>query len=500
MATTFPTGPHRTQWRGVLAALGVASLPVIVAITLAALLFHASPRQALPVINDEVAYWNQIATFAAAGFGGGYIVVDEHPSRLPWSHFGPHGPGYAVLYGIAAKVFGWGYSSGPVYGAVAFIAAATMWIVLTDPPLIVTALLFASFWPLINTLPTTMQEALHFAIGCALAPFARRLLADDDVPHRTWIACLAVIAIGSLVRPVWALLALPLGWYAFRRRGWRAAFAGLIGGAAVAGALYFTFMTFASPFPRQGSPQLSDFVRDPREMIHRVVRRATVESPEDWFSADVEPLERLNRVELMALAVLACALSLTRGIARGVVRVDRFTAWALALLIGSTLAIGNIGGWTDFRATTPVLLLLLLLYANTRPALVWIVAAIHIVATPVGIATFRTQHGERFNPGRIAAVDEFAAIAARHIGFDPTLPSWGNTVLVNATMYQTPILGLPRGIGASAVAYWTDVTFPLHSRYVILSPSEVATVGGRVRLRKLADTSIGQLFENLDWH
>jgi hypothetical protein len=96
-------------------------------------------------------------------------------------------------------------------------------------------------------------------------------------------------------------------------------------------------------------------------------------------------------------------------------------------------------------------------------------------------------------------VDEFAARVSRHVRFDPGANPWGNTILVNAERYQAPLLGLPRGIGASAVAYWTDVTFPLRSRYVLLLPSELEMLGDRVHLRKLDDTPLGQLFENEDW-
>ena len=106
------------------AALAITLLPVLTTTGLSKALFDASWHQALPLINDEVAYWNQIATFAAKSFGGGYITVDERPSRISWSHFGPHGPVFALLYGLPAKLFGWGYTSGPVFGTVAFCVAA----------------------------------------------------------------------------------------------------------------------------------------------------------------------------------------------------------------------------------------------------------------------------------------------------------------------------------------------------------------------------------------
>ena len=143
--------------------------------------------------------------------------------------------------------------------------------------------------------------------------------------------------------------------------------------------------------------------------------------------------------------------------------------------------------------------MLLLLCASTRPLLVWAFVAIHIVATPLAISAFGQLHDKRFGKTRRALVEEFADATRPHITYDPTLPPWGNTVLVNANQYQVPLLGLPRGVGASAVVYWNNVTLPLRSRYVLLTPQELESLSTRVRLRKLADTRIGQLFENLDW-
>jgi hypothetical protein len=497
-------GPD-THGRGSLArvgtAVGITLLPLVVTIGLSRTLFDASPRDALPLINDEVAYWNQIATFAAAGFSGGYITVDERPSRIAWSHFGPHGPAFPVLYGLPAKVLGWGYASGPLFGAVAFIVAATFFILLTRPPPLLAAALFASFWPVVLALPTTMQEPLHFAIGCALAPLLLHALRDEDAPSaRSLLACVVVLGVASFVRPVWALLAIPLGWYAGRRQGRLQGVLGLCGGVALMCALYATFMGVAAPYTTgSGSPQLTDLVNDPSDAIRRVIRRATVESPEDWLFKEAYPLERLARAELVAIALLTLGLSFRRTTANGVRRVDRFVAAAIALLLAAVLALGTIGSWQDFRSTTPVFLTLLLLCVATRPRLIWAFVAVQILAAPAAISAFGSLHDARFSETRRNAVDEFARNIRPHIAYDSTLSPWGNTVLVHADRYQAPLMALPPGVGASAVVYWRDVALPLRSRYVLLSPSEIDNLSARARLRRLADTPIGQLFENLDW-
>jgi hypothetical protein len=499
------TGDHRRSGNragriGI--AFVIALLPLVVAFAISRTLFDASVQQALPLINDEVAYWNQIATFTARSFSGGYITVDERPSRVGWSHFGPHGPAFAVLYGLPAKVFGWGYSSGPVFGAIAFCLAAMTFIVLTRPPRLLIAALLASYWPLVVVLPSTMQEPLHFAIGCGLAALLFRVLSDEDdaTPARSLAAVVFALGLASLVRPVWALLGITLGWYAGKRWGrWPGVF-GLAAGVAFMGVCYAVFMSLASPFPTgNGSPQVADLLRDPRDAVRRVIRRTTVESPEDWLFKEAAPLERLVRAELVAIAIVTCVLSLRRKMPDGVRRVDRFVATSIGLLIAAVLALGNIGSWQDFRATTPLLLTLLLLCALTRPRLTWIAVAVHVIAVPIAVSGFERLHDTRFSQARRDAVDEFARRTHPFITYDPTVSPWGNTLLVHADRYQAPLMALPPGVGASSVVYWDRVELPLRSRYVLLSASELEKLGARVHLRRLADTSIGQLFENLDW-
>jgi hypothetical protein len=482
-------------------AVGIALLPVIAAIGFSKSLFDASLHTTLPLLNDEVAYWNQVATFAATGFNGGYITVDERPSRVSWSHFGPHGPAFALLYGLPAKVFGWGYTSGPVFGATAFVLGALLFILLTRPPPLLVAALLASFWPLVVALPTTMQEPLHFAIGCGLAVLLRRVLTDEDgsTPMRSLLAVALALGAASLVRPVWALLAIPFGWYAGRRWGRGAGLVGAGAGVAFAALCYAAFMTLAAPYIDRGSPQLADVMSAPEEALRKTFRRATVESPRDWLFEEAYPLERVVRAELLAVGVLTCLLSIRRSTPRSVKQVDRFVAATVAVLLAALFAMGTIGGWQDFRSTSPLLLTMLLLSISAHPRLIWVFVAGQVVAAPAAISGFKQVHHDRFQLARRDAVDEFASNIRQQIAYDPALSPWGNTVLVHADQYKAPLMALPPGVGASAVVYWDNVNLPLRSRYVLLSPAESANVGTRARLRKLADTPIGLLFENLDW-
>jgi hypothetical protein len=171
----------------------------------------------------------------------------------------------------------------------------------------------------------------------------------------------------------------------------------------------------------------------------------------------------------------------------------------LLLLVAAVFAVDNIGSWQDHRATTPVLFMLLLMAATVRLPLLWTVIAVNIAAAPLAVGAFKELHNGRFEKTRIEDIAEFEKATRPFIAYDPALSPWGNTVLVHADRYQAPLLGLSRGIGASAVVYWSRVTMPMKSHYVLLAPDEFDTIRNQVHLRELTDTSLGRLYENLDW-
>src|SRR5215510_2407344 len=98
-----------------LASVLVAALPAIVTIALVAVLVKATLLDYFPKDSDELAYHQEIAAFARAGFGGGYFTILEQPASLAFSHFGPHGPAFPLLYGSVGRVIGWTRQSGPIF-------------------------------------------------------------------------------------------------------------------------------------------------------------------------------------------------------------------------------------------------------------------------------------------------------------------------------------------------------------------------------------------------
>jgi len=254
-------------------------------------------------------------------------------------------------------------------------------------------------------------------------------------------------------------------------------------------------MMLAAPY--RSTDVVTAFAQHPLDAAIAIAGRLFVSSPARFLSPGAETLEVVFRYELLGLGVLA--LAAVRRATDAARRVQTFV-WITALsLIGAVLALGNLGSWQDYRATTPMLFTLLLISAAARPALVWPAIALHLAIAPVAIATFRDFQGDKFEADRTPAIVAFARAVGPHLAYDRSVPAWGNTLLVGVDRYQYPLLGLPRGIAASSALSWEDVPKPPRSRYLLLAPDEVEALKMNTRLRKLTDTALGELYENLDW-
>jgi hypothetical protein len=482
--------------RHAVAVIAIAALPLLVASVMAKSLVGGSLVDSVPYVSDEIAYWTQIAAFDETGFGGGYTTVDERPARAAFTHFGPEGPGFPVLYGLVAKVVGWGYASGPVFGAVAFLAGACAWLLIARPGRVQAALVLGTFWPVVLAAPNTMQEPLHFAIGCALAALIGTSL-GEQAPSRarlwtTW----GLLAVAALVRPTWALVAVGFAWQRSRRNGSTLGVWGLVAGVVICLGLYAVLAWMSAPYPRATSG-LDLINRGPVGAVTAVL--SALGNWRRWLFGDAEPLERFFRFEVLVVAVLATASALRGGDAAGR-RLMGTMAASMWILIAANLALENVGSWQDYRATAPALLMTLLAATTIRARWVWAVVAAHVLVTPQAIATFRDFHEPRWErEGRVDAIDRFAASIRPHVRFDPALSGWGNTLLVSVARYDFPLMGVPPGIGLSVTFDWAGVPAPAKSRYVLLGPDEIAAATARFRLRKLADTPLGTLYENEDW-
>ena len=229
--------------------LCVAGVPVLV-VTLVHGFFGVPLSAYRPIINDEVAYWHQALTFTRAGFNGGYYTLGEVTNPSGLTPFGPHGPGFAVLYGTAGSLFGWYRHSVVILNLIAIGAAAWIWASLTRasiPRLLLGAAMLVTFWHMLYWAPTGMQESLHHAGAIAIAGCFAAVLG----PYRRWWVIgfgWVVLAVLAFVRPSWLIL-FPLWAIATTRSSSRRIIAATVVASIVIGtAILFAYARTTAPY------------------------------------------------------------------------------------------------------------------------------------------------------------------------------------------------------------------------------------------------------------
>jgi len=470
-----------------LRAIAAGMLPALVALAFAGHLFRATPRDSVPVVDDEIAFWNQIAAFERAGFSGGYHTVNEIPSRAGFSRFGPHGPAYPLLYGSIARISGWRPYSASVVSMVLVSLAATWWYVASGGGTWA-ALAIATFWPLILFLPSARQESLHFALALTFAAATVQLLASSR-PVSAWVPLLSGCYLAGLLRPTWALLAIPGAWLAYRDHTLGTRLAAV--GAAVAGVIVVTaaFGWLAAPYP---GAILSASTTDPWPLILQGLARLPVNAATFVDPRSNEPMVVFIRYEALAI-LIGAALDVSR--AR-----DRSASHAMlpAILMGVMFAAlfvaGSVELWRDLRAVSPMLLVALLVWLPSGARFSRAIVLVNALAAPLALSTFASWHTERYQS--TLKTSYVRAAITDTLVFRENEPGWTNTLLVHADAVDPALVALPHGISISVAIAWEDIVLPPRSRYLLLRPQDVDALRGRFPLRPLATTPIGTLYEN----
>ena len=492
--------------RGAAVLLCVAGVPVLVLALVHA--FFGVPISAYrPFYNDEVAYWHQAFTFSRAGFHGGYYTLGEVTNPSGFTPFGPHGPGYAVLYGTFGALFGWHRHTAVVLNLTAIAAAAWLWVSVTRagiPRLLLATVLLLTFWHMLFWAPTGMQESLHQAGAIVLAGCFASALGPT---RRWWITALGWITVAmlSFIRPSWMIL-LPLWAVATTRGSSRVmAVATVTASLFVGGAILYAYSRTAAPYEEGffflratslavGAQSVLDNVRT------NILR---LRSPGEFHR--IELLERYQYSALLLATVVTSvgamwkrreqAQRLTHGSTPHLV----ITAAALAVALSAMLLLYQFSNYAEHRVLSAFLLFGAMLCLSAPgwigPALATAIAVSGIVSAPASLADLEDAWRPRFVWDRHNAAELEHALDGA-IRYQPDASRWCNTLLTS--QYPPQLIAVPGGIGLSVIRNPEKMPLPPRSRYMLLDAPVLAGFTHPLHLEPIATLPYGTLYVNRD--
>jgi hypothetical protein len=492
----------------------ILALPAIITCTLVAVLFHKTLLDYFPDASDELAYYHQIATFARAGFNGGYYSFNEVHAPFAASHFSVHGPAFAVLYGMPARLAGWTYYSGPLFNLAALALATMLFIVVARPTIGQIAgigVVIATSWWVILMLSSTMQETLNQAFMIVMAAFAVRLAkADVERPAMTVLAALAVLAIASVLRPTNWIVAPPVVLIGLRRRPRLAVLAALVATVGIP-AFWVLWRYISAPIPDLAlEPAKLQSVGAVFGFFWRSLRKNSELFDLDRLRAN--PFSQYVLFEAAGVAAISGVLAVV-AVARAATRrtdaalgqlvenlpfnVDVFNLATLATALLAFLGFYFDSQASISRVTAPFVLLSMLVLATTRSRL-WIVGAVvaaNVLLAPPFVTQYREWRRSMFGVEDRDAINKFRQQMETLVPYQPGQGPWCNTLLT--MVYPREILAVPAGIGLSMATRQTPSAEPVKSRYLLLRDNGVQLYGGGNELRHLAKFPLGDLYLNL---
>ena len=454
-----------------------------------------------PVLNDEVYYWHQIATAAAAGTGGGYYTTHEALPAVNAFRFGAHGPVYPLLAGAIASLVGWHRAAGPWLNMAWLAIGTTGFIALARPSrrqLALTAALLATFWPIPFWAASNMQESFHHGVALLLAG---ALVAVAARRRAGLITGWSVLTVAVLIRPSWAIVLPVLGIAGLHRRTWpRLAAVGLVS-VALAAVAITVFDRIRAPLP--GAFEFLSLARLD-EGLAAIVATARANVGRLFnVGDDYDALEILLRAEYLAAATAFAVLAVTaRRRARATPDERLHLATQSLQLVGIVTAMivfYAVTNWAEHRVIAGHLLLATLVagVAGGAPG-AWLAGALvatNVLASPIYAESFRQNRSENLLWDRRSLRVFEEAIDGR-IEFHPGAPPWCNTLLTS--QYPPDLVALPPGIGISVIREAKFMTLPVRSRYLLLDTRVQGELEGHARLMPFASVAYGTLYLNLD--
>jgi hypothetical protein len=497
--------PARRWFLYGLSGLVVCLLPAALTLLLLRAVVGATIFDTIPTVNDEIAYWLEIDTFRTAGFNGGFHSTDEQAAPATFCHFGPHGPGFPVVYGLMAKVFGWKPWTGPIFNLLWVTAGLAVWLWAVRPrgwQLAAAAVLIATFWPCLLYIPSTMQESWHAAAAFLLAAAMQRAFVTPPSPRR-FAAVVLLIAGFALIRLTWAFVLLP--WASVGLRGYSQR--GRAAGVAAVTMVFVALVLLSRLLNAQQTiltglgalnHMVSNIGNSPQMTLAYFSGHAIWNVRNLLLIHGIPPMEALLRYEIMGLLAVATAMAWTRWRDPEGRRLWVFTLLNLGPLLLANILVYDVAEWRDYRVMAPQLLLsLLVLAGNSEWKWSLAPAAANLLCVFPFVAEFSAKHLERVSWDR-ALVADFRSELQDSLRYEPSKPAWDNTLLVTLDEVKYPLVAVPAGIGVNCVLDWRTVSLPPRSRYLLVPEEFLPELRRHGRVELLNVTRMGALCLNVD--
>lgn len=503
------SGGKRPQWTRWVAMLLLTAFPGLATLALVAYYYDVSLATFLPSVNDEINYWHEILSFASHGFNSGYYTVEEIPAAAAFTPFGCHGPVFTMIYGVAARLFGWTTSSPPLFNLALITGSLVLFFLLARPDksrLFLVAAVILTFWPLLIYIPSMFQETFHFAVALLLAAMMHLVYTRNETDAHAPIIkgfLFFILLTASLVRPTWSLL-FPVVMLACSRRRSKTAVAVLLtGGAALTAAFHAIYIWFSAPFPVGFAHNMI--------LLGRTSAAQAITYASAHFVSNLErllhlrgdfALETYQRWQAVALVLIALVLfSLQKIKGRSMAVRDRtgedylFHVMNLGPVLVIILLLYELVDLKDFRVIAPHLLLSLLLLAlMDRRRLTLALVASYLVLGFSFPVLYRYVHYRHFIHEAHDPAEFKNQIES--VVFHENASRWDNSILIDVSDYRYYLTALPAGIGINFVMDWTYLRSPIRSRYILIPPRLHDAVRNRANLKLVSTGKFGNLYEN----
>ena len=493
--------------------LVMAILPALLATLIVNTQAKASLTDFFPISpTDQNEYWQQVATFHAVGFDGGYYTHLEKPAIITASRFGVHGPFYILLLGLLSKLTGWTIAT-PIFYNMVFLALGFFlfaWFSkLNNRQIILAGLALGFFPPVLLYLPSAMQESANQMLAMVFALILGIALTQQEKtkPWIKWSAFIFTIAI-ALSRASWSLMLFPL-FAIFLPKNIKSQTSGFIASVGCMLIIAIVIGIFITPGNNTLTQAVGQFSLGWRSGLLHIL--GTVKGNVDLFLASSSPTQLAFRAQYGLICFLSLAFSIyywnkTKKNAReNALHDNNFKISFLILIIVLPIVLWSFTLYfikNDIRFIAPYILLtvFLLIYQN-KDKWVTLFILVNLLVFPDVLQRFSNPVSNNFIYPK-QQIAETKEIFEKIIQYQPDQTNaWCNTILLPVTLYDYRIALIPPGIG---ISYVLDnnaidrIPFPAKSKYILVTPRQLKEIDPQdlIHLEKAAEFSDSTLFIN----